>query len=40
MEKNQKQVQYNWKKVEEDPNNPMLIQTVKGRGFRFVQPLS
>ncbi|HSD98925.1 MAG TPA: helix-turn-helix domain-containing protein [Patescibacteria group bacterium] len=28
------------KKVEEDPNNPMLIQTVKGRGFRFVQPLS
>lgn len=28
------------KKIEEDPNNPMLIQTVKGRGFRFAQPLS
>jgi len=24
------------KKIENDPNNPMLIQTIKGRGFRFT----
>lgn len=24
------------KKIEDDPNNPMHLQTVKGRGFRFV----
>lgn len=25
------------KKIEEDPNNPMHIQTIKGRGIKFVQ---
>ena len=24
------------KKIEDDPNNPILLQTIKGRGFRFV----
>ena len=24
------------KKIEDDPNNPTHIQTLKGRGFRFV----
>ena len=24
------------KKIEENPNNPTHIQTIKGRGFRFI----
>jgi DNA-binding response OmpR family regulator len=24
------------RKIEEDPNNPIHLQTVKGRGFRFI----
>jgi DNA-binding response OmpR family regulator len=24
------------KKVEEDPNNPQHVQTIKGRGFKFI----
>jgi DNA-binding response OmpR family regulator len=26
------------KKIEDDPSHPKLIQTVRGRGYRFVPP--